>query len=256
MRKFLLTIAVTVVLALAFNKACADPVFNISGTALFNKTNYIQGSKQVATTTTFSFNNKTIYSIISNAVANGTNYDTHIMVTNLPANGYIAYGFFVTNNANNFSPYDSIFYPQVMGAFYVTNKTGFYYPLSGLDTNGNYYSFMELDTYDAEYGQLGFGNDFDADFSYSVNNGNGSETDTDTALLYINDDPVLFDDADFPDSYYHNNNSIEIRGILKLSLSVKNLLISKGAASLSGTGNAESSSQGEGMVTSGTMRLQ
>jgi hypothetical protein len=255
MRKFILAIAVTVVLVLAFNKASADPVFNISGTALFNKTAFTNGSKQVATTTTFSFSNKTIYNIISNAVANATNYDSHIIVTNLPANGYIAYNFFATNNAN-FSAYDSISYPQVMGAFYVTNKNGFYYPLSGLDTNGNYYSFMELDTYDAEYGQLGFGNDFDADFSYSVNNGNGSENDTDTALLYINDDPVLFDDADFPDSYYNNNNSIEVRGILKLSLSVRSLLISKGAASLSGTGNTEISSQGEGMVTSGTMRLQ
>ena len=244
-----------VVLTLAFNQASADPVFNISGTALFNKTNYVQGAKQVATTTTFSFNNKTIYNVISNAVANATNYDKAIITTNLPANGYIAYNFFATNNAN-FNPYDSISYSQVMGVFYVTNKTGFYYPLSGLDTNGNYYSFMELDTYDAEYGQLGFGNDFDADFSYSVNNGNGSETDTDTALLYINDDPVLFDDADFPDSYYNNNNSIEVRGILKLSLSVKNLLISKGSASLSGTGNTEISSQAEGMVTSGTMRLQ
>jgi hypothetical protein len=255
MRKFIQLCAVTMALAFTLNRASADLVFNISGTALFNKTNYTQGTRQVATTTTFSINNKVIYNIISNAVATATNYDQALLVTHLPANGYIAYSFFVTNNIN-FNVYHSIIYPQVMGAFYVTNKTGFYYPLSGFDANTNYYSFMELDTWDNQYNTLGFWNDFDRDTSYTVNNGNGSETDTDTALLYINDNPEAYDDADYPDSYLNNDNSIEIRGIFKLNLTVKNLFISKGSASLSGTGNAEISSQGEGLVTSGTMRLQ
>ena len=241
-------------LALAFNKASADPVFNLSGTALFNKSVTTNGSKQVATTTTLALNNKTIYGIVSNAVANAGTYNTAIPTANLPADGYIAYNFFATN-ATTYSTYDPD-YSQVVGAFYVTNKSGFYYPLSGLDTNGQYYSFMELDTWDNQYSELGFGYDFDTMYSFSVNNGNGSETDTDTALLYINDNPEIFDDADYPDSFIYNNNSIEIRGILKLSLTVKNGFVTKGSASLSGSGNILTIQSGYGAVTSGIMKLQ
>ncbi len=234
----------------SFRRSCIQPQWH----GFINKSVTTNGSKEVATTTTFSLNNKVIYNIISNAVANGNTFDPDLVTTTLPSNGYIAYNFFATN-ITSYATYDPS-YSQVVGAFYVTNKTGFYYPLSGLDTAGNYYSFMELDTWDSQYGQLGFSYDFNPLASYSVNNGNGSETDTDTALLYINDDPELYDDADFPNSYIYNNNSIEIRGILKLSLTVKNGFISKGSASLSGSGNILTIQSGYGAVTTGTMKLQ
>ncbi len=257
MRKFILLGAVAMALAFILDRASADPVFSITGTALFNKTNYTQGSQQVATTLTYSLNNKSIYNLISNAVANAGTYDSALTTTNLPANGYIAYNLSATN-AINLTTYDvNISYSQIVGAFYVTNKSGFYYPLSGLDTGGNYYSFMELDTWDNQYWQLGFWYNFNPVTSYKVNNGNGSEADTESALLYINDNPLQYDDADYPGRYLYNVNAIAIQGILKINLSIKNGFITKGSGSFSGTGNLILGSQPfAGVVSSGTMRLQ
>lgn len=263
MKKFLILSVVAAAFTFATGKVSANPVLNVSGTIQFqNATNTVKGSQLIATTFTSSFNNKQVYNLVSNAVANAAVYDTAIVVpTNLPANGYIAYSpTNFTALATNFYTYDTnIVYTNVFGVFYVTNKSGFYYPLSGLDTNGNYYSFVELDTLDFQYGQLGFGYDFNAIFSYNynTNTGNGPQTDTDTALLYIHDNPLSYDDADYPDKYLYNANAIEIRGVFKLNLTFKQSFVNSGSAALFGTGNLViDGNNNYGMVSSGNVRLQ
>lgn len=260
MKKFLILNVVAAVLAFICSKASADPTLNISGTALSEKSIVTNGIHQVATTFTSSFSNKQVYNIISNAVANVGNYDTAIVPANLPANGYVAYSpIALTVLTTNFYTYDpNIIYTNVSGIFYVTNKSGFYYPLSGLDTNGNYYSFVELDTWDAQYGTLGFGYDFNQVFSYNYNNmtGNGPVTDTETALLYIHDDPQSYDDADYPDKFLYNTNAIEIRGVFKLNLAFKAGLVNSGSATLSGVGNLVLNGNNAYGLVSGNVRLQ
>ena len=72
------------------------------------------------------------------------------------------------------------------GYFFVANKSGLHYPLSGYDNNTNYYSFIELDTYDAYLGNLGFANQGGHDMNYILSRtinlakGTGSEKDTRT----------------------------------------------------------------------------
>jgi hypothetical protein len=249
--------AVTGILAFGLGEALADPVINISGTAEFNKTNFTHGPEQIATTLNESFNNLAIYNLISNAVAGVTNYDSAIAPTNLPAFGYIACNLSNTT-AISFPTYDTnITYSEVVGLFYVTNRSGFYYPLSGVDTNGNYYSFMELDTYDNQYGQLGFGYDFDnlTSYNYNTNSGSGPETDTETALLYIHDNPESYDDADYPEEFIYNTNAVEIRGVLKLNLNFKAGNVNSGGGLLYGTGNL-GINQSYGVVLNGNARLQ
>src|SRR5215469_10131106 len=115
--KTLKTLIVAVLLTAAFFTSKADFVMSANGTAEIQKI-FAIGSN-TATTATMSFNNKFIYTIISNAVANVTNWaGAAIAPTNLPADGYIAYNPAVNDE-------------MVTGVFYVTNKSGLYYPLSG-----------------------------------------------------------------------------------------------------------------------------
>src|SRR5262245_23224435 len=114
MRKFLLSGAVAAALMLAVSKVDAasggNLVLNISGTVEYQLTN----SDVVGKAKTVSFNNATIYNMISNAVAHAIHG-----ATNLPAKGIIKY-----------DPEDSD--GRVTGFFYVTDKTnGFFYALSG-----------------------------------------------------------------------------------------------------------------------------
>src|ERR1700722_20322482 len=102
-----------------------------------NKTEYYIDTSKVT-----SFNNKYIYNLISNAVADAYgNLGTNLTPTNLPADGYIAF---------NINGYDNP-YGDGNGTFYVTNKSGLFYPLSGYDTNGLYYSFIEFDDDDFDF---------------------------------------------------------------------------------------------------------
>jgi hypothetical protein len=224
--------AAALVLAAGKVEASGNLVLNISGSVQYQVTN----SATVGKTKTQSFNNATIYNLISNAVANATNG----IATNLPAKGIIAY---------DPEGYDGM----NTGLFYVTDKTnGFYYPLSGQDTNSQYYSFIELDSYvvinDGAF-DLGFDNPFDGSASYTLNaSGNGSLSGKDTALLYIHDNPYTYDAADSPDNYYSANNTfygqeyngqvLEIQGILTINLSYKADSVNSGSISLSGAGNA------------------
>jgi hypothetical protein len=251
-----LSCALAAALALVAGKASAQLVLSVSGSALSQKT---YAGSNVATTGAYSLNEKIIYNIISNAVANaaaassGTSPGA-ITPTNVPANGYIA-----------FDPIDSDGGPELgSGFFYVTNKSGFYFPLSGLDTNGNYYSYIELDTQSSLYQFIGFqygfvdlsttNAPFDGVSSYNISsggNGNGTEADHSTALLYIHDDPYAYDDSDSPsiyqnnylsqgggdDSMLYNNNAIEIRGIVTATQTVKSGSVTGGTFSLAGTGN-------------------
>ena len=204
-------------------------------------------------TSTHSFNEKIVYLLVSNYVANASSYSyANIAGTNLPANGYIAF------NPNR-------------DLFYVTNKTGFYYPLSGFDANYQYFSWIELDSFvhnGFDSGSFNYGVTYKEPFQlfnavadYNIDSkGNGFATSTSTAVLYIHDDPYNFDDADNPFVYWenynpwqgaalggsddelgHNNSMIEIRGVLTCRLNFEgaegNVDINNANFSLSGAGN-------------------
>jgi len=248
----IMSCALAVALALVAGNASAQLVLNVSASALAQKT---YTGLNVASTGTYSLNEKIIYSIITNAVANASVASGGaITPTNLPANGYIA-----------FDPNDPDGGPEAgVGFFYVTNKSGVYWPLSGLDGNGNYYSYIELDSQNTFYDLFGFelgfvnsftnGAPFEGVSSYNISqggSGNGTETDHSTALLYIHDDPYSYDDADDPsiyddnyldqgaffDAVGYNNNAIEIRGIITATLHIQSGNEASSSFSLTGTGN-------------------
>ncbi len=251
----ILTCGLAAALALVAGNASADLILSVSGTAVVQKTH----ESFKATTGSYTINNKVVYTIVSNALnyASAVSFGA-IPSTNVPANGYIAF------NPNG---YDGG--PEFgNGFFYVTNKTGFYCPLSGFDTNDNYYSFAELDSqstynvYTNNGNSLGFifgfvdsvtnGAPFNGPSAYSVNaNGNGTEAGQSTALLYIHDDGYSYDDADYPWAYWSNylmrggtndlltfnDNVVEIRGIMKATLGIKTNNITTESFSLTGSGN-------------------
>ncbi len=252
-----LTCAVALTVAFAASRASADFALNINGTALVQNTvGRVEATNNTsATTKTASFNNKQIYLIISNAVANVSDWaGADITPANLPANGYIAYDPGATDAGD------------IQGVFYVTNKTGFYYPLSGSDQNGGYYSWIELDTQNSYFAfqniplALGWVNyyvsagPFNGAAAYNINSkGSGTETETSTALLYIHDDPYCYDDADHPNIFFnnylsqgdddngYNGSAVEMRGVLTATLSVTQTnsvtTITPKSFSLTGTGN-------------------
>lgn len=207
------------------------------------------------TAKTQSFNTASIYNVISNAVAGNTNG----IATNLPAKGIIV-----------FDPTDSDA-GGVTGFFYVTSnsKTNtFFYPLSGYDTNGEYYSFMELDSYVATANtNLSFGNSypFDGSANYKLSaSGNGSLSGKYTALFYVHDNPYVYDIADNPDYFYgtdnsygpqNNNQALVIQGILSVNLTYKTNSITGGSLSLTGTGNAIINGNPSASVISGHASL-
>ena len=242
MKKLFLLMAVSAIAAIQAWAVNPFPVLSISCTAQFNKTKYLKASQGNPTPTSLAINNKFVYNMISNAVATAGNG----IVTNLPANGYIAY---------DINDYDG----NVNGYFFVTNKAGFFYPLSGYDANTNYYSFMELDTDYYPGGTLGFGNwsgqDINNIYSYNVNftKETGSVKDTQTALLFIHDNPYNYNDLDNPYEYNNvNQDAIEVRGIFVLSASGNNA-----TASATGTGNINlNSGLNQGVVTSGKVAFQ
>jgi hypothetical protein len=144
MKKLLMLTMVAAALAFTAGKVAATP-FSLSGFAVFNYTNYLKVSAKetnyVATTEKVTFNNAFLYSWLTMAVAHASNG----LATNLPAKGYIGY--------------DPIAYDgKYFGQFYVAAK-GFYYPLSGLDTNGDHYSYAELNAFDHFLQTLGRGDD-------------------------------------------------------------------------------------------------
>jgi hypothetical protein len=234
-------------LALVAGKASAGLALSVGGTTVLQKTQ----QQFKATTGDYTINNKIIYTIISNALWYASaNSAGAITPTNVPPNGYIAF---------NPIGYDG----EVQGTFYVTNKSGFYCPLSGFDANTNYYSFAELDSQDDyntnyagfEFGFVNFvtnGAPFNGPTAYNISTkGTGTETDQSTALLYIHDDGYSYDDADYPWVYFsnylmnggtndlltYNYNVVEIRGIIKATLGIKTNAVTSTSFSLTGSGN-------------------
>lgn len=258
MKKFVILSAVSAVLAFAASNDIAsgkDLILNISGTVKYQNINSSQNKGVVLS---HSFNEKSVYSLISNAVANASTMSGGLIASAaLPADGYIA-----------FSP--GMGDGEVGGVFYVTNKSGFFYQLSGMDsTTTNYYSWIELDSSiyfngiddpSASFGWFSYFNShtgrtdylFNDIATYNINTntssssyGNGSAQPVSTALLYIHDDPYLYDDAITPyiftddDTINHNSNQnyLEIRGILTANLPLTDLEPSSASLSLTGTGN-------------------
>lgn len=223
-------------LALAAGKVEASGeklILNISGAVQYQYTN----TALVGKTKIQSFNNATIYNMISNAVANAKNG----IATNLPARGMI-----------EFDPQDSD--GLNTGFFYVTDKTnGFNYALSGYDTNTIYYSFMELDSTVIATATntlpFGFSYPFNGSANYNLNaSGDGSLNGKNTALLFVHDNPYVTDVSDSPDNFYSvsvrryrlqtNSEAFEIQGIMTVNLTYKTNSITGGSLSLTGTGNA------------------
>lgn len=258
MRKLLIMAGMAAALALAADKvAAAQPAFptlSISGTVEEIKTNYYNKSDtNVQTITSQSFNNASIYLLISNAVAQG--YVAGVAATHLPAKGMIVF------NPNGS---DTL----VSGIFFVTNKgTSFSFPLSGVDTNGNYYSYAEFDTHNHNSGVLGFdlgsyaqsfnnvgtGSNDDFNEVESYTDGSPNETAYSTAIFYVHDNPYAYDAADsWAWDYYYGSstetgpilaspnptsanyvNALEIQGILLIQSSANS-----GSGAITGSGNA------------------
>jgi hypothetical protein len=252
--KKLAMLAVTVaalVLTAGKAEAAGNLVLNISGSVQYQ----VSGSTLVGKAKTVSFNNTTIYNLISNAVAHAANG----IATNLPAKGIIEYDPEDSDGLNN-------------GFFYVTDKAGdFYYQLSGFDANSNYYSFIELSSYiiitDEDNLQIGFSDPFDGSASYSLNaSGNGTLSGKATALLFVHDNPYVYDIADSPDNFYgfdnpdyglqSNGTAFEIQGVMTVSLKYQSNSIDGGSLSLSGTGNAKIDGNYDASVISGKASLK
>jgi hypothetical protein len=260
----MLTLAVGVALALIGSRAMATSssnilskaIFNFSATADFVKTNYMKGTNQIATTTTVSYKEKDIYFLISNAVANASTYSTNVPVATLPADGYIVY-----------DSYDYDGGPETgNGYFYVTNSSGFYYQLSGLGTNGQYYSFMELDgqipyNMSGDNVYLGTGLAYSSgffvvtNFDYDEKTKTGPESVTESAVLYIHNDPLSYDAPSSATKYTANVTAIQVPCTLKISVSFKGgsqvANVERGSISLSGdTGVAIAAGGHDGVITS------
>ncbi len=276
MKRLMLLIAMAAALAFTPGQASADMILTVSGTAEIQKTNSETKTAFVGTTGNTSFNNKQIYYLVSNAVANvGQWAGGRITPSHLPADGYIA-----------FDPNDSkgppLAYPYngpVTGIFYVTNKSGYHFPLVGFDSNDQYYSWAELDTQNTEYSDaqeigvmFGFAFPFNgvAAYNLSKSNGKGTATETSSGLLYIHDDPYCYDDANNPFIFWNNfplqgsgddmisNNisAIEIRGVVTTSLKILSNNITGGSITLTGTGNLENSGGRGFIVKTGTAKLK
>lgn len=210
----------------------------------------ITGERENLTTTSTALKSLNLYNLISNSVANVGFYSTGLTPTNLPANGYIA-----LNPTNT----DGV----VNGTFYVTNRSGFYYPPSGYDNNGDYYSFVELDTFyndtnnDLGMVSLGFGsetNSFNgvATENFNTANGDGSAVITVPATFYIHDNPYDYDTSSSPNYFYANQDALALNGNATIGFAYAGGNIKGESISLEGTGAAVNPN-GENSLVNGTV---
>jgi len=255
----LAAMAATAVLLPGKAAATANPLLlnlTVSGTVEVWTNEYNQGTNKteidIASSTTVSFNTKYIYNLISNAVANAYGeIGTNLTPTNLPANGYIAFN--VTNVDNPGYPVNGD-----SGTFYVTNKTGFYFPLSGRDATNGYYSFIEFDDDDFDFYDNFYG-------AYKGSSSNkfpykGSYTENEPSVFYVHDNPYSYDDGDYPYIVFDNVIAIEIRSNIKAIWNNTNGIygtpISQSDASTgSGCGTAMINDNYNTAVTSGKITL-
>jgi len=195
-----------------------------------------------------SFNNKYIYALISNAVANAYgNLGTNLTSTNLPADGYIAFN---VNGADNPG------YPDggSRGTFYVTNKSGLFYLLSGWDKTNGYYSFIELDNANLDFSD-NFGGSSSGGYRYKTNK--GTYTVMGPSVFYVHDNPYQYDDGDYPGVIFNNYTAIEIRSNLKAEWSYTNLTLTafRVGSTGGGCGTAEINGNNNAGVTTGKVTL-
>jgi hypothetical protein len=200
-------------------------------------TNKMTNTVQVAKTRSEALGNTQIYELVSNAVAQG--YVTGVPATDLPD----AKAADIAFNAEGTDG-------KVSGTFYVTNKSGFYYPLSGFDTSSNYYSYMELD--DDDYG---FRDTFDGVFSgsFDLTTFSGTQTETEPMLLYVHDNPYAFDDADTRANFWDFfENAIELRTSMHLNQTFDEGVLTHKSMSSLGNASGNAMINGHyGAVTSG-----
>jgi hypothetical protein len=250
LKKNLLMAGIACLMATAASQVmAANGVVTMSATVKEQNTNSIAKASDTSKVITLTWTETKIYDLISNAVANASTNGTGILSTNLPSNGYIVFN---PNGSDG----------TVGGTFYATNKSGFYFPLSGTDTNSAYYSFIELDTYLANSDDtnssvgmvdLGFSDNFNGVETGTYNNstGNGTQNVTSTALLYVHDNPYSYDDGNNAGGFYSNNNAFELRGIAHTTLTFKDGAVKDWSISLEGTGNAIVNNSQNAVVTSG-----
>lgn len=258
MKKPLIVTLVLATLALASSRLLAGPLLvNIRLTAEIQKTEIFVDGNATNTTARTSLNEAGVYQFLMDVVSNGT-ATYRPAFTNpppLPSDGFIVYDpdIAITNVSNNIT---NPVYGTIFGLFYVTNKSGFYFPLSGLDTNGDYYSFMELDAADYFFSELGFYNGFRMVGSgHILANNTGSLTDTDNAVLSIHNNPYAFNAADNDKPLIDSNTALEIQGVLKLSINATTTE-QKVVGTLTGTGSYESPADNyEGVITSAQVTL-
>ncbi|HEX9048802.1 MAG TPA: hypothetical protein VF988_17385 [Verrucomicrobiae bacterium] len=215
-----LKITLLIAMVAAGKLAAATPQASINGNILGQGPTVVSNNVEVSTAPTTVLKNATVYNLVSNALINVSEFSSNIPPVTLPANGFIIFD--AMNSDGN-----------VGGLFYVTNRNGFFYPLSGFDTSSNYYSFAEIDTFNLNTNSniggmnLGFNNNFNGVQSSRFNTvtGNGSATVTSTALLYVHDNPYAFDAADNLGKFYENNNALLIIGtaVTRLAYATNNL---------------------------------
>lgn len=254
MKKPLIVTLVLATLALASSQLLAGPLLvNIRFTAEIQGAGvYVNGNSTNSASRT-SLNEAGVYQFLANVVSNSSPPYTNGFLTKppaFPADGFIVYDpdIAITNISNNIISSGSAI---LQGLFYVTNTSGFYFPLSGLDTNRDYYSFMELDAGDFYFSELGFDNGSfrEVGSGHILANNSGSMTDTDNAVLVIHNNPYAFNATDNNKPLIDSNTALEIQGVLKLSINATTNS-EKVVGTLTGTGSLETvADYYEGVIT-------
>src|SRR3954469_4131332 len=145
MKKLLLLAFTALTLAFTSNTLAAvaigDLTLNVSGKAVFPGSDTVKGTQHIISTTTKSFTEADVYSLVKKAISDAVVFFPTVPTQTLPADGRIVYNPTYQTNMYTLAIYDTV-YTNITGLFYVTNNSGFYCPLSGRDTNGNYFSFL------------------------------------------------------------------------------------------------------------------
>jgi hypothetical protein len=247
--KILFTVAMAGVTILASGKTFA-PVGVVKLTATLEGqglTTNTRGTEN-STTTKSQINDAILYDVISNSIVNSAT--NGIAITNLPPDGVIVF---------NPSGDDG----TVTGTFYVTNKTGFFFPLSGVDTNGNYYSFIELDTFASDTTDtvggvdLGFSGNFNGleTEKFNTSTHSGTADTISTAQFYVHDNPYSFNGGDNAGAFFGNIEAIQISGQASIKETFKNGVMTAWTLSLKGSGNAVVDDNQNNLITSGTVTI-
>jgi hypothetical protein len=195
----------------AAGKVSAIPgVVNVSGTALSETESNPSSGIYDGKVTKHGFKTKDVLSLLAGATTNAWFTDKHSQLIYDPD----AYNENASTNYNDNSVY---------GIFYVTNtSTHDVYRLDGVDVDGNYYSFVEYDSYGYEdltgdglgfWDDPGLGENYVNSYKENDTKNTYSSTTTLHGLVYIHDDPYYYDITDFPGEFFYNGQALIIRGL-------------------------------------------